>query len=94
MRAGGFAVRWRHPRLKPMRSEADVAERKRLANRFRKLPPSYWQKRIDLYMDNKQWELPLLAKGKDFLAMTKVRGHLRTRGEGLDPVVGGLVGLT
>ena len=85
MHAGGYDVRWRHPRLKPMRSEADAAERRRLANQFRKLPQSYWQNRIDLYMDNKQWELPLSAKGKDFLRMTKVRGHLRTRGEGLDP---------
>ena len=83
MTASGYQVKWRTPRLKPMRSNADEEERKRICNTLRKLPTSYWQRRIDLYMDNRKWNIPTTAKGRRFLNMGKVRGHLRKRSEGL-----------
>ena len=83
MTTSGYQVQWRNPRLKPMRSDADEMQRKRICNKLRKLPASYWQHRIDLYMDNKKWDIPTTAKGRRFLKMGKVRGHLRKRSEGL-----------
>ena len=70
-------------REKPMRGEADEAERKRVCNKVRKLPVSYWLRRVLLYMDNTRWDAPTTAKGKKFVKMIKVRGHLRKRSEGL-----------
>ena len=83
MVTSGYQVKWRNPRLKPMRSDADEKERKRICNKLRKLPASHWQRRIDLYMDNKKWDIPTTARGKRFLNTGKVRGHLRKRSEGL-----------
>ena len=34
-------------------------------------------------MDNKKWDVPLSARGKKYVKMPKVRGHLRKPGEGL-----------
>ena len=42
MRAAGYDVKWRAPRLKPARGEADEKERKRVCNVLRKLPVRYW----------------------------------------------------
>ena len=83
LRKAGYNVKWRPPRKKPYRDEIDEKERKKLCNKLRQLPESYWQSKIDLYMDNTTWKLPLSNKGKRFLNMLKVRGHLRTPGEGL-----------
>ena len=83
MREAGHDVKWRPARQKPTRTEADEHERKRICGILRKRPASYWQHGIHLYMDNSKWDLPPTAKGKRYLKMKKVRGHLRTRGEGL-----------
>jgi hypothetical protein len=79
----GLGVKFRSPRQKPMRAAADEADRKRKCNKYRKLPSSFWQKTVVLYMDNKRWDIPTTAKGKRFLKMKKVRGHWRKRSEGL-----------
>ena len=83
MSDAGYNVKWRPAREKPMRTDIDEAERKRICNRWRKLPASYWLRRVDLYMDNKRWDVPVSARGGRFLRKTKVRGHLRTPEEGL-----------
>ena len=83
MNAAGYNIKWRTPRLKPWRSEADEAERKRMCNRLRKLPERYWQHDVHLYMDNTRWKIPMSAKGKKFLNAKKVRKHLRKPSEGL-----------
>lgn len=83
MAKAGFNVKWRTPRLKPMRNDIDEAERRRICKTLRKLPASYWRRRVHLFMDNKKWDIPQSAKGKRFLRMIKVRGHLRTPSEGL-----------
>ena len=79
----GLGVKFRSPRQKPMRAAADEADRKRKCNKYRKLPSSFWQKTVVLYMDNKRWDIPTTAKGKRFLKMKKVRGHWRKRSGGL-----------
>ena len=83
MAAAGFNVKWRPARVKPQRANVDEAQRKSICNEWKAYPQSFWQKRVDLYMDNKRWDIPTTERGAQFLKMTKVRGHLRTPGEGL-----------
>ncbi len=64
MTDAGYDVKWRPARGKPMRGEADEAERKRVCNKLRKLPVSYWQRRVLLYTDNKHWDAPTTAKAR------------------------------
>ena len=84
MTAAGFDVRWRAPRLKPPRGAADRSERKRICNKLRKHPTTFWTQKLDLYMDNKSWKIPTTARGRRFLRKSRVRGHLRKPGEGLE----------
>ena len=79
-----FGVQARSPRLKPSRSSIDKASRKRLCNRLRKLPPTYWTQSVHLVMDNKTWPFPRSVKGAKYLKQIRVRHHLRTRSEGLN----------
>ena len=67
MNAVGYNIKWRTPRLKPWRSEADEAERKRMCNKLSKLPERYWQHDVHLYMDNTRWKIPMSAKRKKVL---------------------------
>ena len=83
MKAAGFDIQWRSPRLKPVRGEADEDERKRLCNKLRKLPERHWLTNVDAYIDCKDWPIPQNARGQRYLNMMRVRGHLRTKGEGL-----------
>ena len=55
----------------------------RICKKLRSAPATYWQHKVDMYLDNKQWDLPITEKGAKFLKMRKVRGHLRTPAEGL-----------
>ena len=83
MRAAVYDVKWRAPRLKPARGEADEKERKRVCNVLRKLPVRYWLEGVDVDLDNRQWDVPSSVKGRKFLKMRRVRCHLRAPGEGL-----------
>ena len=47
------------------------------------LPETYWTETVDAYIDCKDWKIPRNVKGRSFLDKLKVRGHLRTRREGL-----------
>ena len=79
----GFDVKWRPPRNKPLRDREHERERYEVCSRWRKYSPKYFSERMDLFMDNKYFAIPTYAKAKRFAKMRKVRGHLRTRGEGL-----------
>ena len=83
MSDAGYDVKFRRPREKPVRGEIDEAQRKRICNKLRKLPHSYFQRKVHIYIDNKVWEVPTTAKGNKYMRMRKVRGHLRKRSEGL-----------
>jgi hypothetical protein len=83
MKEAGFDIQWRTPRLKPMRGEADEVDRKRVCDKLRKLPLRFWVDDVDAYIDCKDWPIPRSARGKKYLNMARVRGHLRTKGEGL-----------
>ena len=83
MKEAGYDIKWRHPRLKPARGEIDEENRKHICNKLRKLPESFWQNGVHAYIDCKDWAIPRSAKGKKYMNMLRVRGHLRTRSEGL-----------
>jgi transposase len=82
MKVAGLDVCARRPRMKPSRHEIDEIERKRICNKWRKYPASFW-KNIHLIMDNKKWPVPRTARGKKYLKALKVRFHLRKKSEGL-----------
>ncbi|MBN70118.1 MAG: hypothetical protein CME32_12675 [Gimesia sp.] len=78
-----FGVQAMRPRAKLTRNDIDEAERKRICNRLRKLPRSYWTSTIHLTMDNKRWPFPVSLRGKKYLRQTKVRFVLRNKKQGL-----------
>ena len=82
LRAAGYDVKWRSPRLKPSRGEADESERKRICNIWRKLPASRWTKGVDMILDSKKWRIPARTRGKQHLKQLRVRGHLRSPARG------------
>ena len=83
MLKAGFNVKSRHPRMKPTRGEIDEQQRKRICNKWRKLPAKYWAKKVDVIMDNKKWPTPRSAKSQKYVKQLKVRWHLRTPQEGI-----------
>ena len=85
MQKAGLDVKWRNPRQKPYRSAKDKLQRKNMCKKLAAKPLSYFTEKIDLYMDNKTFAIPTTPGAKAHLKMTKVRGHLRTRSEGLSP---------
>ena len=84
MKAAGFDTVWRTPRTKPSRTEIDETQRMRICSKLRKLPTSFWTNKMDAYIDCKAWPVPRTAKGRKFLNKLKVRGHIRTKAEGLN----------
>ena len=83
MAAAGYGVGWRVPRLKPSRSEIGEVERKDICGKLRRRSVRYWLEEVDALIDCKDGALPLTVRGKSFLKKVKVRGHLRTKREGL-----------
>ena len=82
-----FGVTARPPRLKPARSKLDEADRKDKCSRLRKRTLKYWLHGVHLYMDNSKWAFPQSVKAKRFAKKLRVRGHLRTRAEGVKNLV-------
>ena len=53
MKAAGYDVQWRTPRLKPARGTADDAQRAEICKKLRMLPETYWTETVDAYIDCK-----------------------------------------
>jgi hypothetical protein len=83
MRAAGYDVKWRKPREKPLRDDAAEKEREEWGKAWQKKPASYWADDLDLIQDNKHWDIPTTARGRLYGKSKRVRGHLRTRAEGI-----------
>ena len=84
MKRAGYDVQWRRPSLKPERKTADEAQRKDICDKLRMKPQSFWTGVLDACIDCKRWQIPRNVRGWQHLRKTRVRGHLRTRKEGLD----------
>ena len=79
----GVDVSWRIPRQKPMRGKEHEEERKETCRRWRFYSDAYWTDTVDMYIDNTTWNVPTTERARKYLNQSKVRGHLRTRSEGL-----------
>ena len=79
----GIPVEWRRPREKPQRTAQHEQERVDVAREWMARPKSYFSSKIDLIIDNKKFDVPTHARGRQRLKQRRVRGHLRTPGEGL-----------
>ena len=73
LKAAGYDIQWRAPRLKPDRTDLDDAQRKELCGKYRRLPESYWLDKVDAYIDCKRWPTPHNARGRQFVNKLKVR---------------------
>jgi hypothetical protein len=80
----GLDVEWRRPREKPSRGPEHVKERFDMCREWKDKPVSYF-KGMDMIIDNKRWDFPTTDKARTYVRSLRVRGHLRTPGEGLKP---------
>ena len=78
-----LGVRWRSPREAPLRQELDLTERVRICSKWKRLADDYFTERVDAILDNKRYDVPTNPRGKRYMRMRRVRGHLRTRAEGI-----------
>ena len=83
MSDAGYDVKWRKPREKPLRDKAAEKEREVVCKAWQKKPASWWADDLDLIQDNKHFEIPTTARGRLYGKSKRVRGHLRTRAEGI-----------
>ena len=81
--AEGIDARWRRPRERPQRDDEHEAERMEICRRWRYLPHDFFTDRVDLIIDNKQFKVPTYGRGLQHLKSTRIRGHIRTRSEGI-----------
>jgi hypothetical protein len=79
----GIDVSWRTPREKLLRGKEHEEERKEACRKWRFYPENFWTDKVDMYIDNTTWSVPATTRARKYLNQMKVRGHLRTRGEGL-----------
>ena len=83
LRDAGYDVKWRKPREKPLRDKAAEKEREEVCTAWQKKPASYFADDLDLIQDNKHFEIPTTARARLYGKSKRVRGHLRTRAEGI-----------
>ena len=83
LRKGGAI--WRRLREKPPRTAVHEQDRKKVCRIWRRKPASFWNEQVDLIIDAKKYQLPGSAAAAKRLSQQKVRGAIRTRGEGLKP---------
>lgn len=83
LRAHG--VVWRRLREKPLRTAANAEARKDICDLWRKKRATFWTESVDLIIDAKKYPLPGSDAAAKRLQQQRVRGALRTRGEGLQP---------
>ena len=81
----GIEVEWRRPREKPMRTPEVEKERMEMCRKWRNLPEAYFTDRLDLIIDNKKFDVPTHDQARSYVRRLRVRGHLRTKKEGLQP---------
>ena len=81
----GLPAKARSPRLKPGRTPAQAATRVAYCDKWGRKPPSFFLEKVDLIIDNKQFDIPTTERARKYLASQRVRFHLRTPAEGVLP---------
>ena len=66
LKAAGYDITRRAPRLKPLRTEAHEQARVVTCGKWSRWPATYWTDSVDMIIDNKKWDLPLSKSGKTF----------------------------
>ena len=79
LRAG--SVRFTKPRNKIQLNDKDIKTRYATSGIWRRRTKKYWRKRT--YVDNKAFPMPLTEAQRKKLKQTRVTGHLRKPGEGV-----------
>ena len=78
-------VQARSPRLKPGRTQEQAAARVAYCQTWARKPPSFFVDDVDLIIDNKQFDVPTTQRARQYIAAQRVRFHLRTPAEGVQP---------
>ena len=76
-------LQWRPPREKPALDKSHKRERLEVCKEWLSWPKTHFTNKVHLVIDNKKFAVPTHKGAKARLKMAKVRGHLRTRREGL-----------
>lgn len=82
-KADGFDVKWRPAREGQTLDKQHRAERLRICSKWRYLPSNYWTHKVDAILDNKKFHVPTHVAALRSLKRGRVKGHLRTRAEGI-----------
>ena len=84
-RREGLDVQRRRPREKPDRTKAHAAERVEMCQALKRRAATYFTTGVDMIIDNKKFDVPTTERARAYMNKTRVRGHLRTPGEGTLP---------
>ena len=78
-----LGIQWRAPREKPLRTTDDEKERETMLKKWKYLPGDYFTDQVDGILDIKCFQIPTSDRARKFFRGKRVRGHLRTKKEGL-----------
>ncbi|CAK0808495.1 unnamed protein product [Prorocentrum cordatum] len=78
-----LGVTWRAPRAEPLRGSAEAEERVAARSGWKRLPGNYFTHQVDAIIDNKVFPIPMTKRAKTHAKKSRVRGHLRTKAEGV-----------
>ncbi|CAK0871463.1 unnamed protein product [Prorocentrum cordatum] len=78
-----LGVTWRAPRAEPLRGSAEAEERVAARSGWKRLPGNYFTHQVDAIIDNKVFPSPMTKRAKTHAKKSRVRGHLRTKAEGV-----------
>lgn len=84
-RSKGIKIALRNAREKPQRSTEHEQERVRICETIKRHSQSFWLNSVDLFMENKRFDIPTSRKSREHVLKQRVPAHLRTPGEGLQP---------
>ncbi|CAK0878955.1 unnamed protein product [Prorocentrum cordatum] len=78
-----LGVTWRAPRAEPLRGSAEAGGRVAVRSGWKRLPGNYFTHQVDAIIDNKVSPIPMTKRAKTHAKKSRVRGHLRTKAEGV-----------
>lgn len=81
----GLDVEWRRPREKPVRTPENELARVQVCSSWAAKPVTFYTDKVDLIIDNKKFDVPTHDRGRQYTKQIRVRGHLRSKAEGLKP---------
>ena len=77
-------IRFRKMRSKPLLTKADIADRLKFAQKFRRKSRAWWKRNVHMYIDLKSFPVYPNAAAREYAARREVRGAYRAPSQGLD----------